>query len=325
MRVPGTHSLIYGRTGARANASRYRPALILLAGALALTLAPASPARGPKAARDADFQMAVTQAHKRYQSDRSGTLPDSMPTAPRISPDLYGVVIVRISGKIFEAGDTRVSLPLAGVAAPFTAALLAEQQGSAGADYPLDREGSITTLSLVKPQHDPDGKWRALLGNFGAFAGRELVLDESLYRSASAATPQVEAAVRRLAEQGRLQDDVSATADLYLKQGAVTLTAHDLAIMAATLANGGTNPMNGRTVVAADVSKDLQAAIAASGLKKLGMPAVAGRSGAIIAVVPGRFGLAVYSPPLDAAGNSVRGQRAIKYLSQALQTNLPPY
>jgi glutaminase len=288
-------------------------------------MAPASPARGPKAARDADFQMAVTQAHKRYRSDRSGTLPESLPTANQVSPDLYGVVIVRISGKIFEAGDTRVPLMLADVAAPFTAALLAEQQGGAGANNPLDREGSIATLSLVKPRHDADGKWRVLLGNFGAFAGRELVLDESLYRSASAATPQIEEAVRRLAEQGRLQDDASATADLYLRQGAVTLTARDLAIMAATLANGGTNPVNGRPVVKSDVSKELQAAIANSGLMKLGMPAVAGKSGAIIAVVPGRFGLAVYSPPLDAAGNSVRGQRAIKYLSQALQTNLPQY
>ena len=279
-------------------------------------------ARGPKGARDADMQTAVSQAHKRYKPDGSGTIPDSVPIGTKISPDLYGVVIVRVNGKIFEAGDTRVPFVLTAVAAPFTAALVAEQQGGAGADNPLDGEGSIITVSLVKPQHDPDAKWRALLGNLGAFAGRELFLDDGMYRSASAATESVLEVARRLASQGRLQDDADATADLFVKQGAVTLTARDLAIMAATLANDGKNPVNGNAVVKPEVSQALQALMATSGLQKVGMTAVAGKGGAIIAIVPGRMGIATYSPPLDAAGNSVRGQRAIKYLSQALQVSL---
>ena len=321
--MPCKHSYIYGRSGVRSrNASRRRPGLVVFAGLLALVLSDVSLARGPKGARDADMQTAVSQAHKRYKTDGSGAIPDTVPIGTKVSPDLYGVVVVRVNGKVFEAGDTRVPFVLTTVAAPFTAALVAEQQGGKDASNPLDLDGSITAVSLVKPQHEPDAKWRALLGNLGAFAGRELLLDDGVYRSASAARESVLEAARRLASQGRLQDDADATADLFVKQGAVTLTARDLAIMAATLANDGKNPVNGKAVVKPEVSKSLQALVAASGLQNVGMVAMAGKGGAIIAIVPGRMGIATYSPPLDAAGNSVRGQRAIKYLSQALQVSL---
>ncbi len=320
--MPGKHSYIYGRSGVRSrNASRHRPGLVVLAGLLALVVSDHSLARGPKGARDADMQTAVSQAHKRYKPDRSGTIPDFVPRLSKISPDLYGVVLVRVDGKIFEAGDTRIPFVLTAVAAPFTAALVAEQHG-AGTQNPLDLEGSLTTVSLVKPQHDPQGKWRAVLAGFGAFAGRELFLDDDMYRSASAATESVREIARRLAGQGLLQDDADATADLFVKQGAVTLTARDLAVMAATLANDGRNPVKGNAVVKPEVARRLQALVAASGLQNVGMTAMAGKGGAIIGIVPGRMGIATYSPPLDAAGNSVRGERAIKYLSQALQVSL---
>jgi glutaminase len=265
--------------------------------------------------------MAVSQAHKRYQPDRSGTIPATVPRLAKVSPDLYGVVLVRVDGKVWEAGDSRVPFVLSAVAAPFTAALVAEQ-GGVPAGKSLEPEGSLVTLSLAKPQHDADAKWRAVLGNLGAFAGRDLFLDDGMYNSARVAAAPVMEMARRLAGDGRLQDDADETADLFVKQGAVTLTAYDLAIMAATLANDGRNPINGRVVVKPEVSQNLQALISKGGLQKVGIPAVAGKAGCIIAVAPGRFGLAVYSPPLDAAGNSVRGKRAIKYLSQVLMVNL---
>lgn len=362
MQTPGTgHSSIYGRGGAHLhNAPRLRPTAFgaaLLAPLLMMMASAPAPARGPLGARDADLQMAVTQAHKRYAADRSGKIPEDVPALTRISPDLYGVVIVRVDGKIYEAGDTRIPLVMAAVATPFTAALVAEQQGTdvlahkvgvaagpptgaatqpvaagEGTNNPLDWEGSISTLSLVQPQKDVDAKWRAILGNFGAFAGRELTLDDGMYRSATATRAAVLDAAKLLASQGRLYDDTDATADLYVKSGAVTLTARDLAIMAATLANGGINPVSGSTVVKQDVSQNIQALVTGAGLRsgtgkwmyKIGIPAVAGRSGGIIAIVPGRMGIATYSPPLDAAGISVRGQRAIKYIGQALQISLYP-
>jgi len=277
-------------------------------------------ARGPIGGRDADYQMAISQAHKRYQSDRSGTIPEAVPRLAKVSPNLYGVVLVRVDGKVWEAGDSRLPFVLSGVAAPFTAALVVEQ-GATWPDKPLDMEGSLITLSLARPQGDVDAKWRAVLGNLGSFAGRELFLDEGMYRSANSAAAPVLDMARQLAAAGKLRDDAAAVADLYVKQSAVTLTAYDLAVMAATLANDGKNPMTGRVVVKPEVSQTLRELIGSDGLQKAGMSSVAGKAGCIVAVVPGRFGLATYSPPLDAAGNSVRGQRAIKYLSQALMVN----
>jgi len=356
MRKPGIgHSFIYGRGGVSLhNAPRLRPAVF---GVALLAMAGVTPARGPLGARDADLKMAVTQAHKRYQADRSGKIPADVPALTKISPDLYGVVIVRVDGKIYEAGDSGVSFALAAVATPFTAALVAEQQGTEvlahkvgvaagpptanatqpvaageGTNNPLDWEGSISTLSLVQPQKDVDAKWRALLGNLGAFAGRELSLDENLYRSATGPKATVLDAAKQLASQWRLYDDADTTADLYVKSGAITLTSRDLAIMAATLANGGVNPVNGKTVIKPEVSQNIQALVTGAGLRggtgawmyKIGIPAVAGKGGGIMAIVPGRMGIATYSPPLDAAGISVRGQRAIRYLGQALQISLYP-
>ena len=315
------HSSIYGRAGVRLhNAPRCRPGLLVL-GLIALATTAAF-ARGPIGGRDADYQMAVTQAHKRYKADRSGTIPDAVPRLAKVSAELYGVVIVRVDGKAWQAGDTRIPLVISAAGAPFTAALLAEQ-GGVVTDNPLDRAGSLITLSLIEPQHDADAKWRAVLGNLGSFAGRELFLDRAMYDSANAAAVSVQESARQLAGEGKLHDDTAATADLFVKQGAVTLTTYDLAVMAATLANGGKNPLNGRAVVKPEVARSLQTLIASNGLQKVGMAAVAGQAGCIIAIVPGRFGLATYSPPLDASGNSVRGQRAIKYLSQALQVDIP--
>lgn len=315
------HSFIYGRAGAHLhNASRRRPVLSILAAVLMLAASISSLARGPIGGRDADYQMAVSQAHKRYQSDRSGTIPAAVPRLAKVSPNLYGLVLVRVDGKVWEAGDSRLPFVLSGVAAPFTAALVAEQ-GATLADNPFGAEGALVTLGLAKPQHDVDAKWRAVLGNLGAFAGRDLFLDDGMYRSANSAAAPVLDMARQLAADARLQDDAAAMADLYVKQSAVTLTAYDLAVMAATFANDGKNPMNGRAVVKPEVSQSVQKLMGSDGLQKTGMTSVGGKAGCIVAVVPGRFGLAVYSPPVDATGTSVRGQRAIKYLSQALMVN----
>jgi glutaminase len=322
MRVRCEHSSIYGRAGSHLhNASRRRPVLFLFAAAVVFATSVPSPARGPIGGRDADYQMAISQAHKRYLPDQSGTIPEAVPRLAKVSPHLYGLVLVRVDGKVWEAGDSRTPFVLSGVAAPFTAALVAEQGGTL-ADKVLDAEGALVTLSLASPRHDADAKWRAVLGNLGAFAGRDLFLDDGMYRSASGAAAPVQEMALKLAGNGKLQDDAAATADLYVKQSAVTLTTYDLALMAATFANDGKNPMNGRVVVKPEISQSLQALMSRDGLQKAGMSSVAGRAGCILAVVPGRFGLAVYSPPLDAAGNSVRGKRALQYLSQVLMVNL---
>jgi glutaminase len=324
-----------------------------LAAVLALGTGSAGWARGPMGARDADYQQAVMLAHKRYVSDRTGKVSQSNTALAAVSPDLYAVVVVRIDGKVFEAGDAARPLLLTGVAAPFTAALVGEQRGAdlmnstagavagtapvppgrATADWgkspttALELDGALAMLSLVKPQGDADGKWRAVLANLGGFAGRDLDLDEAAYQAAMAAADRIKSKARDLSQDGRLVDTPESSADLYLRQRAVALTTRELAIMAATLANKGENPVSHKRVVSEPVAINIQQLLINSGLKggkratwlkKAGVGVSIGESGAIIMVVPGRLGIAVYSPPLDQAGNSVRGQRALRYLVQTL-------
>jgi glutaminase len=306
-------------------------------------------ARGPLGARDADYQLAVSQAYQRYQAEPTGKIAEPI-AALSATPNHYAIVVVRVDGKIWEQGDVRVPFVLTALAAPFTAALAAEQggpevlnstQGAVAGTAPvppartvadwgsapnaaLGVDGSIATLSLVKPQHDADGKWRALLDNFNKFAGAELSVNAAAYKGTTPLVPRVPQSTKELGSDGRLFDDADAMADLYLRQNSVSVTAHDLAVMAATLANDGVNPVSGKTVVSAAAAHSIQAQLksarkgSSAWMSKAGIPASAGISGGVFVVVPGRLGIAVYSPPLDSSGVSVRGQKAIRYLSQAL-------
>ena len=365
----GGHTSIYARrrarytgnaSGVRASAaevtfprSRLAPIAAVLALGASIFASTLATARGPMGARDADYQTAIAQAHTRYVEDHSGKVTQSIPALASVSPDLYGIVLVRVDGKVFAAGDTETRLVLTANAAPFAAALVAEQRGpdfmnsTAGAvagtapvppgrtpaDWgaapttALRMEGAMATLSLVKPQGDADGKWRALLANLGKFSGGELALDEKVYQSATASAEAVNRKARELSQEGRLVDTPESTADLYLRQASVALTTRELAIMAATLANDGVNPVNLKRVVGEPVAKNIQTLLINAGLpggkkaawlKKAGVGVSTGESGAMIMVVPGRLGIAVYSPPLDTAGNSVRAQRALRYLVQTL-------
>lgn len=319
-----------------------------LAAALLLATSVAG-ARGPLGAREADYQMAVAQAYQRYRAEATGKVAEPVAALSAV-PTHYAVVVVRVDGKIWEEGDARVPFVLGAMAAPFTAALAAEQHGpellnsTAGAvagtapvppgrtvadwgpapNVAFGLEGSIATLSLVQPQRDAEGKWRGLLENLSQFAGASLSVNDAAYHGATPLAPRVPQVTRELASDGRLKDDVDSTADLYLRQSSVTVSAHDLAIMAAALANDGVNPVTGKKAVSAAVAQSIQGQLtgarkgSSAWMSKAGIAASAGISGGIFVVVPGRLGIAVYAPPLDGSGVSVRGQKAIKYLSQVL-------
>jgi len=360
------HSYIYAGCRARSSrnarghgvpgirGARLRRRIALLAGAVVLGASAIAPARGPLGARDADYQLAVSQAHQRYASESSGKVAEPI-AALGVSPGSYAVVIVRIDGKIFEAGDVNASFVMGALAAPFTTALVAEQRGpqvlsstlgavagtapvpdartpadwGAAPNAALSPEGSIATLSLVQPQHDAEAKWRALLDNFNSFAGGELSVYDPAYRAKTPIAPRVPQITKDLAGDGRLFDDADAVADLYLRQNSLAVTAHVLAVMAATLANDGINPVNQRRAVGAAVAQNIQAQLksprkgGAACMTKAGIPGSVGIAGGIMVVLPWRMGIAVYSPPLDSSDASVRGQKAIKYLSQALFFSSP--
>jgi glutaminase len=352
------HSYICARRRARYPGNASGAVLSVLVASALLLVPGTSAARGPIGARDADYQTAVAQAHKRYKPDKSGKVTNTVPALASVSPDLYAVVIVRIDGKVFEAGDAAAPFVLEALAAPFTAALVTEQRGTdaltgtlgavAGtaptpdartpADWgnapatALEVEGAIPTLSLVQPTGDADAKWRALLTNASSFAGSSLALDDRIYQSALGSADKLRSRIKELSGEGRLLDDPQLTGDLYLKQNSIAVTARELAIMAATLANDGVNPVSKQRAVSPETAKSVQSLIANAGLrgarkdwmKKAHAAAAASRSGAGILVMPGRMGIAVYSPPVDSKGISVRGQRAMRYLAQVLMIGPDP-
>jgi glutaminase len=189
--------------------------------------------------------------------------------------------------------------------------------------------GALATTALV-PGRNPDEQWHSLHVGLSEFAGHPLQLDEVVYNSESATNHRNRAIARLLESYGRIDLDPLSVVDIYTKQCALRVTATDLAIMGATLAAGGINPLTGRQVVSADVCRDTLAILAANGAYELsgewlfdiGLPGKSGVSGGIVTVAPGKAGIGVFSPALDEAGNSLRGQRATAYLSRVLGLNI---
>jgi glutaminase len=194
---------------------------------------------------------------------------------------------------------------------------------------PLVNAGALATTSLA-PGDTAEEKWQHVRNGLSRFAGRELIMSEDVYRSETATNLRNQGIVHLLASYQRLYFDPDEATDVYTRQCSLEVTVHDLAVMAATLANGGVNPVTGEQVVAAGVCRRVLAVMATAGLYELsgdwlyeiGMPGKSGVSGGIVTVSPGKGGLATFSPPLDAAGNSVRGQLVTKFLAERLGLNL---
>jgi len=193
---------------------------------------------------------------------------------------------------------------------------------------PLVNAGAIATTSLV-PGDTADEKWERLRDGLSRFAGRTLRVNEEVYASESATNLRNRGIAHLLESYGRLYFDPDEATDVYTRQCSLEVTVHDLAVMAATLANGGVNPVTSEVVVAPGVCRRVLAVMATAGLYDdsgkwlfaTGLPAKSGVGGGILAVSPGRFGIAVISPPLDAVGNSVRAMKAIEEISNTLAAN----
>jgi glutaminase len=194
---------------------------------------------------------------------------------------------------------------------------------------PMVNAGAIATTALI-PGTSSAEQWEVIRTGLSAFAGRQLVMDGEVYASEMATNFRNKAIARLLESYGRIDADPLETVDIYTRQCALLVNAHDLAIMGATLADGGINPMTGQRVVSPEVCGDTLAMLAASGmyersgewLFEIGIPAKSGVAGGIVAIAPGKGAIGAFSPRLNSAGNSVRGQRAIAYLSRGLGLNL---
>jgi glutaminase len=300
-------------------------------------------------------QQLVNDAHARFKANDEGANAAHYPALAEVPRDLFGVCVADVSGAIFAAGDTDYEFTIMSVAKPFTFALvcqvtrIAEARAKLGLNStglpfdsimaielqptrltnPMVNAGAIATVSLA-PGETTEAKWRFIHGGLSRFAGRTLTLNEDVYTSASASNHRNRAISRVLYDYDRLYFDPVESTDLYTKQSSLNVTARDLAVMAATLANGGVNPMTGARVVDAIHSEHVLAVMATAGLYEtsgdwlfdIGLPGKSGVGGGIITAAPGKGGLGTFAPPLDAAGNSVRGRLAAKFLSDSLGLNL---
>ena len=294
---------------------------------------------------------AVTEAYERYRSQRRRCRRGLHPRAgERIAWRCSGSAWSGSRRRFFEIGDVETAFSIQSVSKPFVFALVCEAIGYEAARHrlgvnstgfpfnslmavelndertmnPLVNAGAIATTSLV-PGDTADEKWERIRDGLSRFAGRELTLSKDVYESESATNMRNQGIAHLLASYERLYFDPDEATDIYTRQCSLDVTAHDLAVMAATLANGGVNPMTGERVIVAGVCRRVLAVMATAGLYELsgdwlyeiGMPGKSGVSGGIVTVSPGKGGLATFSPPLDAAGNSVRGQLVTKYLGRA--------
>jgi len=285
---------------------------------------------------------------------REGTPADYIPELASVDPDLFGVAITTVDGEQAVAGDADSVVTLQSVSKPFTYALVlssrepetiasyvgVEPSGDAFNSLALDHDGrpynpmvnagAIAMCGLV-PGANQAEKIAAIEGNLAAFMGQESVtIDEATLRSEAQTGHRNYAIAHMLKGTGRLACPVDEVVDRYFRQCSVQVTARSLSVMAATLANHGINPVTGKRVVQGRIARDVLSLMLTAGMydyagawiHDVGIPAKSGVSGAIIAVVPGRFGLATVSPRLDGVGNSVRGVRLCEDMANDLHLHV---
>jgi glutaminase len=302
-----------------------------------------------------DVQALVVEAHERFRSEASGERSQVYPALARAPAALFGICVAATNGDVFEAGDDDVAFSIMSVAKPFVFALVcaalgpeetrrrvgvnatglpfnsltAVEQSPDGRTNPMVNPGAIATTSLV-PGATAEEKWRFVCDGFEAFAGRPLTLDEEMYASASASNHRNRGIARLLQDLGRLGADPEEAVDLYTRQSCLSVTAKDLAVMGATLADGGVNPLTGVRVVDAVTCRHTLAVMASAGLYEtsgdwlydVGLPGKSGIGGGIVTVSPGKGGLGTFAPLLDRSGNSVKGQLAARFLADRLGLDL---
>jgi len=307
-------------------------------------------------------QSAVNSAFEQFKGLKEGKNADYIPALAKVDPNLFGIALVTTDGKSYFAGDIKSEVSIQSISKVFTMAQVIQEQGlesiekrigvdATGARFnsiiavesvktivgagspemnPLVNPGAITATSMVTGGTRNE-VWNKIIGTYSEYAGRPLTVLEDVYRSEADTNQRNQAIGALMFAYGYIKSDWQQAVDLYTRQCAVGVNAKDLAMMAATLAAGGRNPITGKRVLDESKVPGVLAVMATAGLYDdsgkwlyhTGLPAKSGVGGGIIAVSPGKFGIAVVSPPLDEAGNSVRAQRAMAEISNALGGN--PY
>lgn len=294
---------------------------------------------------------AMQRALEAVRHDQRGATSTVYPALASVDPDLVAIALTGVHGRIMSVGDDRTTFTLMSVAKPFVLALVGQAVGvervrsivgvnatgrafnsaesiermPGGRTNPMVNAGAIATTALT-PGRDLESRWDFLLDGMSRLAGRTLDVDPDVMSSASATNHRNRALANLLYSVGAIRDDPADAVELYTRQSCIELDVRDVSTMGATIANGGRNPITGEQVVDPTVCHDVMAAMATAGLYEtsgdwlwdVGLPGKSGISGAVVALSPGKGAIATFSPRLDDAGNSVRGQIATKLLSQEL-------
>lgn len=325
----------------------------------AALLSPALFAAPTALARTADtttnLQTLVNEVFTRFKDVHDGNNADYIPYLANVPAHLFGVAIATPDGRCFTAGDAQYQFPIESISKLFTAALVMQESGPAvlkqkiGAEAtglpfnaamaielhqgkplnPFVNAGAIATTSLVTAQN-PQQRRDKILANMGRFAGRDLSLNDAVFASESSTNTHNRAIAWLLQSYGYMYSDPEQALDAYTRQCSINIHATDLAIMGSVLINQGRHPITGIQVINKEHIPFLLAEMATSGMYdasgtwmyEVGIPAKSGVGGGLLAISPGRYAIAAFSPPLDQFGNSVRAQLAIRHIARILHLNI---
>jgi glutaminase len=291
--------------------------------------------------------------HSEIGGDNSGAIANYIPELAKADPDHFGISVVTTDGYVYEVGDSSVPFTIQSISKAFVFALALETIGAKRVESligvepsgdafnsirlradnrpfnPMVNAGAIACSGLIYDA-EGSGAFNRILATLGRFAGRELGVDEAVFASERKTGDRNRAIAYLLRNYDAIKGDVDGVLDVYFRQCSVLVTARDIAIMAATLANRGINPITGDQVINPYVVARTLSVMASSGMYdyagewiyRVGMPAKSGVGGGIVAALPAQLGLGTYSPLLDSHGNSVRGLRVCAALSSHFDLHL---
>jgi glutaminase len=340
------------------NRTRVAPltvAILLLTSFIPVYLPSNAQQGSPVAPKKAQVQAAVSEAYEKFRSDTSGKNADYIPFLAQVDSKMFGVAVISTDNQSISMGEEKYSFSIQSISKVFTLALAMEELGpdrvferigseptgrvfnsvSAVVEMPthtgnpLVNAGAIATTSLISGKNAEE-KWNKILAFYSKAAGEKLTLIDEVYKSEAATNTGNKALSMLLAKYERIYADPFESVDIYTKQCSVGVNVVQLARMGATLANNGVNPLTGEQVIKAENIPYILSAMVMAGLYdgsggwawKVGLPAKSGVGGGIVAVVPGKGAIAVFSPRLDDAGNSVKAQKVIEYVTRKLDFNL---
>ena len=296
----------------------------------------------------------LNELHGEYASLKDGQVATYIPELAKANPEWFGICLVTANGAVYQVGDYLQQFTIQSISKPFVYGLALEDNGRAevlkkvGVEptgdafnsislepatgrprNPMINAGAIASAGLIAGKSSAT-KLRRLLETFALYAGRELILDDTVYRSESETGHRNRAIGYMLRNFDILETDPTPIVELYFQQCSISVTCRDLGLMAATLANRGVNPVTGKQAIRGEYVESVLSVMGSCGMYdyagewiyNIGMPAKSGVAGGVIAVLPGQLGIGVFSPRLDSRGNSVRGIAVCQALARHLDLHV---